>query len=136
MYYYTVPPSRRYLAAICKLCSFAIGFYVWQVFMKTGMDIIHMQPDQSSVALDVLSRILIWGSPLCAFGVCAVFMAFVWIISTVMDFSVHRRIKEMRLCAIWFIVGLVVSFAGIVLNVADIAPLDLVYGPILAALEY
>jgi hypothetical protein len=136
MYYDTAPRSRQYFSTLNVVFPFAIGFYLWQVILEKGLDLVDVSTAQNaSFGFDVFARTLIWGSPLYAFCACTIFMGAVWSASAVLGFSHQRRAKHLKLGIITFIAGLLLSFLGLLANLADTPPLDLVYQPILEAIN-
>lgn len=132
--YDTVPPSRRYLTVTSALISFALGFYLWQLILNTGLNLAHPNTlDGSDAAPNIFIKSLAWGSPLYAMCIGGLFWAAIWGLSSFLGFSHHRRVKQLRLGASAFIAGLLISFFGIMADFADKPPLDMVYQPILEA---
>ncbi|MEM5477611.1 hypothetical protein [Pacificibacter sp. AS14] len=136
MYYDTATRSRQYFSALNVVFPFGIGFYLWQVILEQGLYLVEMNSAQSdSFGLDVLAKALIWGSPLYAFFVCAAFMGAAWSAAKALNFSLGRRVQNLKLGVTMFIAGLLLSFLGILANVSDKPPFDIVYHPILEAIN-
>ncbi|MBU2865605.1 hypothetical protein [Pacificibacter marinus] len=136
MYYDTVPKSRQYISTLNVIFPFAIGFYLWQVFLGTGLVLVEMSTGQNaSFGFDIFARTLIWGSPLYAFCICAIFLWGIWFASTTLNFSRNRRIKHLKLGIATFIAGFLLSLFGLLAGLSDKPPLNLVYQPMIHALD-
>lgn len=136
MYYDTVPRSRQYFSTLNVIFPFTIGFYLWQVILGTGLRLIGKGTTQgASYGGVIFAKTLIWGSPLYAFCICAAFLWVIWIASTALNFSRNRRVKHLKLGGATFISGLLLSIFGLMAGLSDTQPLNLVYQPIIHALN-
>lgn len=134
--FHTLPASRRRAAAVCTIVPLGIGFYGWQQFLLAGMTLGNKASQaDGSTALKVLATLVTWGSPLWAFAVCALFIWAVWYVSAKMFFSKRRRITQVRLSIIAYVSGFALSMGGLMMNIADIPPIDALYKPVLKAID-
>jgi len=136
MYYDTVPRSRQYFSTLNIISPFAIGFYLWQVIFGAGLRLFNNGTAQDAAFGSVIfAKTLIWGSPLYAFCICVAFLWGIWLASTALHFSRRRRVKHLKLGIATFIAGFLLSLFGLLAGLSDTPPLDLVYQPMIYALN-
>lgn len=136
MHYLTALRLRRYFTILDVVFPFAIGFSLWQAILGKGLKLAHIRAVQdASSGAGVLAKTLIWGSPLLAFGGCAVFLAIIWYTTKSLGFSLQRRVRHLKIGTIIFIAGLLISLFGILAGLPDKPVFGILYQPIISAIE-